>query len=151
MRADVTLQLLQVYQEALQSAECSVVHLTQIEGEYPCDTFFPPLDGAQYRLWSASAPQRHKDDRYSFLCYTRADASGAVPRLPPGLASRHEEHQVHHAATSVACAVNVQHVVAVAGSTLEEHNTSSQWRLGQSFRVTLVKACPSSSFHLKQF
>lgn len=87
----------QVYQEALQSAECSVVHLTQIKGDYPCDTFFLPLDGAQYRLWSASAPQRHKDERYSFLCYTRAGGDGgAAPQLPPGLASRHEEHQVRH-------------------------------------------------------
>lgn len=73
-----------------------MVHLTQIEGDYPCDTFFPPLDGAQYRLWSASAPQRHKDDRYSFLCYTRAGSDGGgAPRLLPGVASRHEEHQVN--------------------------------------------------------
>jgi Dihydrofolate reductase len=95
---------LQVYQEALQSADCSVVHLTQIEGEYPCDTFFPPLDSAQYRLWSASAPQRHKDDRYSFLCYTRAGpAGGAAPQLPPGLASRHEELQVRSNCADVRC------------------------------------------------
>jgi Dihydrofolate reductase len=103
-RSWVLLNSQQVYEEALQSAECSVVHLTQIEGEYPCDTFFPPLDGAQYRLWSASAPQRHKDDRYSFLCYARSgDAGGAAPQLPPGLASRHEEHQVRMAAVSCMC------------------------------------------------
>ena len=93
-----------MYKEALQSADCSVVHLTQIEGDYPCDTFFPQLDGAQYRLWSASAPQRHKDDRYSFLCYTRAGPAGsAAPQLPPGLASRHEEQQVRSTRSRVCC------------------------------------------------
>ena len=103
-----------MYQEALQSADCSVVHLTQIEGDYPCDTFFPPLDSTQYRLWSASAPQRHKDDRYSFLCYTRAGpAGGAAPQLPPGLASRHEEQQVR----SKAAVGRLQHMCNNRGGT----------------------------------
>ncbi len=68
----------------------------QIEGDYPCDTFFPAIDTSVYRLWSAAAPQRHKGDRFSFLTYTRVTPAGGgeAVRLPPAVASRHEELQV---------------------------------------------------------
>lgn len=85
----------QIYEEALKSAACAAVHLTQIETEYECDTFFPPLDRSVFSLWSATAPHRTKADRCSFLCYTRAEAATTdQPQLPPAVASRHEELQV---------------------------------------------------------
>ena len=78
----------------MQSSACAVVHYTSIDGDYPCDTFFPAIDSSQFRLWSASAPQRAPTgDRYSFLCYTRAGSVKPI-KLPPAVASRHEEHQV---------------------------------------------------------
>ena len=84
----------QIYEEALKSAACAAVHLTEIETEYECDTFFPPLDRSVFSLWSATAPHRTKADRCSFLCYTRAEAVADQPQLPPAVASRHEELQV---------------------------------------------------------
>lgn len=84
---------MQIYKEALKSASCAAVHFTEIETEYECDTFFPPVDSSVYSLWSATAPQRSKNDRFSFLCLTRADAADSQPQLPPAVA-KHEELQV---------------------------------------------------------
>lgn len=80
----------QIYREALSSQLCSAIHLTSIEQDYDCDTFFPEFDRDQFRLWSASPPRREGDVRYSFLCYTNLNNQ---PTLPPGLNSKHEEHQ----------------------------------------------------------
>ncbi|GIL72324.1 hypothetical protein Vretimale_3991 [Volvox reticuliferus] len=82
----------QVYGEALRHPNCTAVHLTQVEKEYECDTFLPPLDPAVFGLWSASEPMVENDTRYSFVCYTRRDMS-APPELPPSMASRHDELQ----------------------------------------------------------
>lgn len=79
----------------MESPQLSAVHLTQVEGEgWGCDTFMPPLDEQRFRLWSASAPRRDGDTRYSFLCYSRAGGQEGPPALPPAVASRHEEYQV---------------------------------------------------------
>jgi hypothetical protein len=37
------LLLLQVYREAVASERCSVVHLTRVEADPPCDTHFPDI------------------------------------------------------------------------------------------------------------
>jgi hypothetical protein len=37
------LPLLQVYREAVASERCSVVHLTRVEADLPCDTHFPDI------------------------------------------------------------------------------------------------------------
>lgn len=40
----------QVYQEAVASDHCSAIHLTQIDADYECDTFFPDIsNNAAYR------------------------------------------------------------------------------------------------------
>ncbi len=53
--------LLQVYREALASPLCTAVHLTRIEQQFECDTHFPALDPAAFKLWSASEP--HIDEK----------------------------------------------------------------------------------------
>lgn len=73
--------------------QCSAIHMTEIEADVQCDTFFPALDRDRWRLWSSSPPKRHKDMRYTFLCYTASKGEEAAPQLPAGLHTRHEEHQ----------------------------------------------------------
>jgi dihydrofolate reductase len=108
----------QVYAEALKSEQCAAIHLTQVDADYDCDTHFPAIDAKRFRLWSAAPPRVDKASgvAYSFLCYTAAatpppqapaaaeegasapaasgGAAAALPNLPPGMASRHEEQQV---------------------------------------------------------
>ena len=84
----------QVYEEALRSKACSAIHLTHIDKDYECDTFFPSLDNSVFKLWSAAPPQRSSKDLFEFLCYTRFDLRTPQQQLPPGTASRHEELQV---------------------------------------------------------
>ncbi|MEW5316864.1 MAG: hypothetical protein WDW38_008208 [Sanguina aurantia] len=108
----------QVYAEALRSPLVSTIHITRIEQQFACDTFFPAIDPTQFRLWSASDPinDTASGTRYSFLCYTRTpspspvpDPAGtpngssaaapvpeqqqAAPKLPRNVASKHEELQ----------------------------------------------------------
>lgn len=108
----------QVYAEALLSPLVSTIHITRIEQQFACDTFFPAIDPTQFRLWSASDPMNDKASgtRYSFLCYTRtpssspelapagtsngSSAAAPVPeqqqaalKLPRNVASKHEELQ----------------------------------------------------------
>lgn len=83
----------QVYREAIEAPECAVIHLTIIESDFACDTFFPRIDPKRFALWSAAAPRSDNDIRYHFLCYTARGIDGAS-QLPAGIASRHEEQQV---------------------------------------------------------
>lgn len=93
----------QVYAEALAHPACYGVHLTRIDKDYDCDTFFPALDTKTFRVWSASQPMRDAGGTsFSFLCYTRGDTpEGSVSspqqqqqQLPPAMSSRHDEMQV---------------------------------------------------------
>ncbi|QDZ17835.1 bifunctional dihydrofolate reductase-thymidylate synthase [Chloropicon primus] len=82
----------QVYKEALESPLCEAVHLTEIDSDFECDTFFPSIDPTKFRIWSSSPAKRDKESQYSFLCYSR---SGKVdpPALPSATCSKHEEYQ----------------------------------------------------------
>lgn len=84
----------QVYKEAVQAAECGVIHLTLIESDSECDTFFPEIDPKRFALWSAAAPRSDNEIKYHFLCYTARSIDGP-PQLPTAIASKHEEQQVH--------------------------------------------------------
>ena len=83
----------QVYKEAVQSELCAAIHLTRIDEDYECDTFFPEIDQSRFKLWSAAAPQKDQGVRYSFLCYTATNQDEPVS-LPAAIASNHEEQQV---------------------------------------------------------
>lgn len=88
----------QVFAEALASPACTAVHITRIDADYECDTFFPTIDDSRFRVWSASQPVQEKDGpRYTFVCYTALPPKGqdaTPPALPPSMASRHDEQQV---------------------------------------------------------
>lgn len=96
----------QVYAEAVQSSLCSAIHLTQVDKDYDCDTFFPPIDAKRFKLWSASPPMVEGDTSYTFMCYTAASLPGA-PQLPPAMASRHEEQQVSGAGNAARALLHV--------------------------------------------
>ncbi|KAF6261177.1 thymidylate synthase/dCMP hydroxymethylase domain-containing protein [Scenedesmus sp. NREL 46B-D3] len=102
----------QVYREAVASSRCSVVHLTRVEADPPCDTHFPDItaEGSGWRLWSCARPKYDNSTRYQFLCYTKdapaaptssssgsnnisQDVVGQPPVLPSGIASKHDEYQ----------------------------------------------------------
>ncbi len=48
----------QIYTEAIKSKLCAAIHLTQIDKDFECDTFFPEIDRSRFRLWSAAPPQK---------------------------------------------------------------------------------------------
>eukprot|EP00879_Flechtneria_rotunda_P024276 GHRR01025728.1.p1 GENE.GHRR01025728.1~~GHRR01025728.1.p1 ORF type:complete len:493 (+),score=126.94 GHRR01025728.1:241-1719(+) len=100
----------QVYREAVASQRCSVIHLTHVDADPPCDVFFPDItaQGSPWRVWSSAPPKHDNGVRYQFLCYTKEaafsaaagqkaqqaqDLVGQPPVLPPGSAGRHEEFQ----------------------------------------------------------
>ena len=82
----------QVYQEAINSPLCDAIHLTQIESDFECDTFFPSIDQTTYRVLASTPYHREDGTEYAFLCYSR---SGKVdpPLLPAGTKASHEEYQ----------------------------------------------------------
>ena len=83
---------MQVYKEAIQLPQCSAIHLTEIQEDILCDTFFPTIDSSRWQLWSSTSPKKHKDLHFTFLCYAAAKQE-AAPQLPPAMNSRHEEYQ----------------------------------------------------------
>ena len=93
----------QVYKEAVKSDRCQAIHITRIDADYPCDTYFPNIDqDDSWRLWSTTAPKRENGVRYSFQCYVRNQQPSTADQqqqqesswVPPGIASRHQEYQV---------------------------------------------------------
>jgi dihydrofolate reductase len=54
----------EIYRQALLLPACRVVHLTRVEGRYPCDAHFPPL-GEAYALAAESA--RHEEGGIGYL------------------------------------------------------------------------------------
>lgn len=94
----------QVYADAMQSPLLEAIHLTLVESAegdaVECDTFMPKIDTEKFKVWSAGAPRRAGNLRYSFLCYTHTGGSlsgasepAAPVLLPAGLAVDHEEKQ----------------------------------------------------------
>ncbi len=62
-----------VYREALHRPECRRVHLTRVEGQFDCDTFFPAIE-AREDEWEEEASSDTVSEhgvRYRFLRYRR--------------------------------------------------------------------------------
>lgn len=84
-----------VYEAALQHAGCVGVHLTRVDSDAPCDTFFPALDPAAWRLWGAAPPRADGGVRYQFEAWVKAGAKGPPGGAwPPGAKPEHGEEQV---------------------------------------------------------
>lgn len=92
----------QIYRESMDSPSLAAIHLTLVESDVECDTFFPAVNENTFKLWAATSPKRDSPagPRYSFLLYTRANVKtqeGSDPittgDLPPATQPRHEEQQ----------------------------------------------------------
>eukprot|EP00892_Ulva_mutabilis_P007037 jgi/Ulvmu1/4705/UM002_0436.1 len=79
----------QVYAQAIQNPSCSALHITEIQEDFKCDTFFPDYPD-HFKLWSSGKPMRCNEHFITFKCYTHA---GEAPTLPAALACQHEEYQ----------------------------------------------------------
>ncbi len=56
----------QVYSEAIRSELCAAIHLTQIDQDFECDTYFPEVDQSRFKLWSAAPPRKDGNTCYSY-------------------------------------------------------------------------------------
>eukprot|EP00898_Chlorokybus_atmophyticus_P003407 jgi/Chlat1/4067/Chrsp26S04111 len=91
----------QIFQEALASQLCEVVHLTQIDADIDCDTLLPPIDSTAFRCWSASSPIAQNGVRFSFLTLVRQFGKDSAPStsryatstLSRTMQHRHDEYQ----------------------------------------------------------
>jgi len=84
----------QIYDEAINSPACKAIHLTRIDKDFECNVFFPAIDPAKFKVWSASQPMQTEDGTaFTFMCYTTTSGDTLVS-LPPAVASRHDELQV---------------------------------------------------------
>lgn len=137
----------QVYKEAMESPLLTAIHLTLVESEnIECDTFMPPIDQSKFKLWSASAPRKENDIRYSFLCYTRVGGGENVPennnsKVPfpaPGVASRHEEYQYLDMINDV-MTEGVYRGDRTGTGTYSKFGTSMRFNLRHSFPLLTTK------------
>eukprot|EP00210_Caulerpa_lentillifera_P007153 g6843.t1 len=82
-----------LFEEAMQDSNCISLHVTLVEGEFNCDTYFPKINQEHFRLWSATSPILDKTSsiRFSHLIYTRS----GHPSTGCGFnfAIQHEEYQ----------------------------------------------------------
>ncbi|GAA0184631.1 methyltransferase [Lithospermum erythrorhizon] len=65
----------QILRESLNAPECDAIHLTEIETNFDCDTFIPPIDLSVFKPWYSSAPVVENNIRYCFATYVRVKAS----------------------------------------------------------------------------
>ena len=59
-----------VYEEALNHPRCASIYLTEIDAEFPCDTFLPAFE-EQFANKQVQAQQEDGGVRYCFAVYTR--------------------------------------------------------------------------------
>jgi dihydrofolate reductase len=59
-----------VYNQAIKMKECSRIYLTEVDGEFDCDTFFPEIDKSVFKKVSESEWQE-EPIRYRFTVWER--------------------------------------------------------------------------------
>jgi len=139
----------QVYREAIANPKCHAVHITRIDRDIECDTFFPEIDSTRFKLWSASAPMEEEGVSYSFLCYTSSIPSpggspGQSPQgraefvLPPAMASRHEEYQYLELVDRI-IRTGVYRPDRTGTGTYSLFGTTSRYSLRESFPLLTTK------------
>ena len=102
----------QVYKEAIADPQCAVIHMTRIESDMECDTFFPEIDPQRFALWSAAAPQSDKGIRYHFLCYTARSMDGP-PQLPTAMPASMKNSRFAKYLQNRVCEVTAMHIWAM--------------------------------------
>lgn len=64
-----------IYADAIQSPRCEALHVTELHAAPKCDTFFPEIDPAVFRLWSCAPTVLDGDQRITMKCYVRCAAA----------------------------------------------------------------------------
>ncbi|MEK7524346.1 MAG: dihydrofolate reductase [Patescibacteria group bacterium] len=60
-----------VFAETIAHPSCHQIYLTEIDGIFECDTFFPHIDHQKFKNISAGPVQEENGIRYSFVKYKR--------------------------------------------------------------------------------
>jgi dihydrofolate reductase len=60
-----------VYEEAIKNPKCHAIFLTQLNQSFDCDTFFPRIDGAKFRLKERSEIKKNNGLEFEFLLYEK--------------------------------------------------------------------------------
>ncbi len=60
-----------VFEEALRHAQCAELLVTEVMGDFACDTFFPAIDPAQFKKNTASDTFQDQGIEFRFVRYER--------------------------------------------------------------------------------
>ena len=60
-----------VYAQAIKHPDCSRIYLTEVDGAFDCDVFFPEIDPKVFKLVEATEYHEEKGIRYRFVIYER--------------------------------------------------------------------------------
>lgn len=60
-----------VFEEAIKHPLCQKIYMTQIEADFQCDTFFPPIDSKVFQLVESSDTQEENKLKYQYLTYKK--------------------------------------------------------------------------------
>ncbi len=82
----------QVYADAMRDPRCAAIHITRIDKDYECDTFFPAIDETRFKFWSASPPTQVFVVISSFGCNV---SNLSIHPLSPSLSAVRGRHAVH--------------------------------------------------------
>jgi dihydrofolate reductase len=61
-----------VYAQAVEHPACEKIYLTEVEGEFNCDAFFPRFSKEEFGVVSESEVTSENEVRYRFLVYEKA-------------------------------------------------------------------------------
>lgn len=60
-----------VFAEAICHPNCTTIFLTEVSGDFKCDTFFPKIDPAKFKKVSESATREENGIKFRFVKYQR--------------------------------------------------------------------------------
>lgn len=61
----------QIFAEAISRPDCEKMYLTEIDGTFDCDTFFPEFDEETFKKVSASEPHEENGIKFTFVVYKK--------------------------------------------------------------------------------
>jgi len=60
-----------IYAQAINSPDCEKIYLTQVQGEFNCDAFFPLIPESVFKKIAVSDAREENGIRYHFVVYNR--------------------------------------------------------------------------------
>lgn len=63
----------QIFYDAIHNANCATLYITEIEGDFECDTFFPKIDPRKFKKISESALREENAIKFKFVKYRKAE------------------------------------------------------------------------------